>query len=315
MWAASRLIIGVALAGSYIASMTLLANFFPPHIRGRLLSVNMSMFSLALLMAGGIGIATGGANWRVFLVLAAVLPVVVTLLTLAFVPRDGRYAVYGNSEVISAPPSTAGVWRDMLIGSRGVITACCIVLAGLNFCGYQFYSGFITTYLFSERHFDAAVIGWFVLVDGIGTLSGSLLWGTIADRYGRRVNAIGFGCTTIFIALFLTVPAMKPLLLLIEFGYAVCLSATNCWAAYFAELFPVRLRPMGSALYHGGHLISLAAPFVVTLVAHLHSLTLGMALAPVSFDAAAILWWFLPETLRSSRLYRGFDAERPSLKA
>lgn len=313
-WAASRLLIGVALAGSYVASMTLLANFFPAHVRGRLLAVNMSMFSVALLCAGGIGVATGGTDWHLFFDLAAVLPILVAVLILLLVPKEGGYAVYADSDEAVAEPTEGGKWRDMLVERRRLITASCVLLAGLNFCGYQFYSGFITTYLLSERHFDAAVVGWFVLIDGIGTLLGSALWGSVADRFGRRFVAIGFGTTTLFIALFLTVPTQKPLLLSIEFGYAFCLSATNCWAAHFAELFPVRLRPMGSALYHGGHAISLGAPWIVASIAHLHSLRAGMALAPMTFGAAALLWWSLPETLRTSRLYRGFDAERPLLK-
>ena len=312
-WAASRLLIGVALAGSYVSSMTLLANFFPTHVRGRLLAVNMSTFSVALLCAGGIGVASGGANWHSFLYLAAVLPTLVAVLTLLFVPREGEYAVYADSDEAITEPSAPGAWRDMLVGRRRLITAACILLAGLNFCGYQFYSGFITTYLFRERHFDSTIVGWFVLIDGIGTLLGSVVWGSVADRYGRRLVALGFGSTTAFIALFLTVPTYRPLLLAIEFGYAFCLSATNCWAAYFAELFPVRLRPMGSALYQAGHAISLGAPWVVATIAHSYSLRAGMALAPLTFGAAALLWCCLPETLHTSPLYRGFDPERALL--
>ena len=161
----------------------------------------------------------------------------------------------------------------MLLPGRRALTLTCILLAGLNFSGYQFYSGFITTYLLNVRHFDAAVVGLFVSIDGAGTLAGSLMWGAIADRFGRRVNAFAFGCTAIFIVLFLTAPPTRAVLLSIEFCYAVCLSATNCWAAYFAELFPVRLRPMGTALYHGGHIISLAAPLLVATVARMSLLS------------------------------------------
>jgi dipeptide/tripeptide permease len=66
---------------------------------------------------------------------------------------------------------------------------------------------------------------------------------------------------------------------------------------------------MGSSLFHGGHVLSLFAPLIVTTVAQGHSLVLGMALAPLTFLAAAILWWLLPETLRTSSLYKGYSPE------
>jgi MFS family permease len=311
-WAVMRLCVGIALAGCYVSSMTMLANFFPPRVRGRLLAMNMSMFSVALLTAGAIGSLAGASGWRILVLVAALMPVGVALLTIGFLPDDRRYAVYGETEEASKVAITGGSWAQMLAKGRWPLTLTCLVLAGLNFSGYQFYSGFITTYLMTVRHFDPAVVGLFVTVDGLGTLAGSLLWGTIADRIGRRVNALGFGCTAIFIVLFLVAPPARWLLLTLEFGYAVCLSATNCWAAYFAELFPVRLRPMGTSLFHGGHIVSLAAPLIVATVARSHSLVAGMALAPMTFLAAAILWWTLPETLRSSPLYRGFSAESPA---
>lgn len=89
----------------------------------------------------------------------------------------------------------------------------------------------------------------------------------------------------------------------------MCLSCTNIWAAYFAELFPVRLRPMGTSLFHGGHVVSLFAPIIVTVVAAHSSLIVGMALAPATFLLRGLIWAFLPETLRTGSFYRGFSAE------
>jgi MFS family permease len=308
-WAGLRFCVGLTLAGCYVASMTLLANFFPPRLRGRLLTANMAMFSVALLAAGSIGAAVGESGWRTLIWVATLAPLAIALLTTMALPDDRAYAVYGDENESGDANLARGTWREMLAGRRLYLTLACLLLAGLNFSGYQFYSGFITTYLLNVRGFDASITGLFVTVDGIGTLIGSLLWGYVADRQGRRVNAVGFAFAALFIGLFLVAPASVPLLYGLEFGYALCLSAANCWAAYFAELFPVRLRPMGTSLFHGGHVISLLAPFIVATVARSHPLGVGMALAPLTFLLAAVLWWRLPETLRSSRLYRGFQAE------
>ena len=124
---------------------------------------------------------------------AALVPVAVALLTLLFAPHDRASMVYGDMNESSDANLTRGGWRKMFIKGRQFLTLGRLILAGLSFSGYQFYSGFITTYLLNVRHVDPSVVGLFVTVDGIGTLSGSLFWGTAADRYGRRANALAFG--------------------------------------------------------------------------------------------------------------------------
>lgn len=308
-WLAIRFLIGMTLTGTYTASTTMLANLFPPHVRGRLLSINMAMFSVALLSIGALGAAFGEDGWRSLVQIGAAAPAVAAALAIFFLPSDRTLTVYGDGDTADEANDVRGTWAEMLTGKRLWLTLACLILAGLNFSAYQFYSGFITTYLTSVRHFSAQVTGLFVGIDGGGTLVGSLMWGWLADRYGRRVNAVGFALAAAFTLIFLIAPVSTPVLIAVEFGYAVCLSCTNIWAAYFAELFPVRLRPMGTSLFHGGHIVSLFAPVIVTVVAAHSSLVVGMALAPATFLLGAVIWATLPETLKTGVLYRGFSPE------
>lgn len=308
-WAGARFLVGIMLAGSYVSATTMLANFFPPRLRGRLLAVNGAMFSAALLAAGALGALAGEGGWRALIWLAIISSGAVAFLGAVLLPQDRGMAVYADTDVSVDRNDIQGNWREMWGASRWRLTVICLAIAGLNFSGYEFYSGFITTYLLNTRQFDASVTGSFVMVDGIGMFVGNVLWGWVADRRGRRINAIAFGMTALFIVLFLVAPRERLLLALIEFGYAICLSSTSCWPALFAELFPTRLRPMGTSLFHGGHVLSLFAPFLVATITRFYSLTLGMALAPATFLLAALLWWSLPETLRTSRAYRGFSPE------
>ena len=311
-WLSIRFFVGLALTGTYTSSITLLANFIPPRLRGRLLATNMAMFSVALLAVGGLGRIVGEEGWRFLISFGWFAPLLLVGLTLFGLPDDRRFLVYADRDVADEAHVSNGRWSEMLNPPHLWLMLTCLLLAGLNFSGYQFYSGFITTYLLTIRHFNPGLTGLFVVIDGVGTLAGSMLWGTIADRFGRRVNAVGLAMAALFIVIFLVAPVATPVLMVVEFGYAVCLSCTNVWAAYFAELFPVRLRPMGTALFHGGHIISLTAPLIVTLVAAHASLAVGMALAPATFMIGALLWSRLPETLRTSPLYRGFSADVPA---
>jgi MFS family permease len=308
IWIVVRLVVGVALAGCYVGSITMLANLVPQRIRGRVLSVNMAMFSIAQMSFGMLSTVVGGA-WRELLLIAAALPALVVVLTLLRVPDDRRLVVCSDAERAQAIDLKPGTWREMLTGRRLKFTAACILLAGLNFSAYQFYSGFITTYLYNVRRLPPELIGWFVVVDGVGGLIGTIALGWVADKYGRKSVVWGFPVAAAAIIALLVAPTWVPLMLLIEACYMAGMSCTNCWAAYFAELFPVRLRPMGTALFHGGHVVSLFAPLIVATVAAHSTLTLGMALAPATLLVAALIWWALPETLRSARGFRGFDAD------
>lgn len=308
-WAATRFLVGFVLPGCYIASITMLANVFPPRLRGRLLSINMAMFSVSLMTFGALGSILGDDGWRTLVRVAALLPLIVAVTTFFFLPDDRQFQVYGNDEQSGADNSERGSWRDMFRGGRARLTLACIVIAGLNFSAYQFYSGFITTYLLNVRGFTSELIGVIVAVDGIGTLVGTVIWGIVADRYGRKYNLLGFLLAAVCVAAFLVAPSYTPLLIAIELAYAIGLSCTNCWAAYFAELFPVRLRPMGTSLFQGGHIISLFAPLAVTLVAAHAPLAVGMSLAPLSFLLAALIWSRLPETLQSGKRYKEFKPE------
>lgn len=140
------------------------------------------------------------------------------LLTLAFLPDDRRYDVFGEGEAADDANDVRGTWAEMLRGRRLRLTLACLLLAGLNFSAYQFYSGFITTYLTPVRRFSAELTGLFVFVDGAGTLIGSLTWGMIADRFGRRVNAVGFVLAAAFTVTFLVAPVSAPVLLAVELG-------------------------------------------------------------------------------------------------
>ena len=311
-WAVIRFLAGIGLSGCYVAISTMLANLFPPHLRARLVAFNMSMFSIALLTAGLIGAAVGTSGWRWLVILGAACPAAVAAMAWPFLPDDRRMIVYGavpRSPAGDSDEAARAGWRQMFSGRFARLTLSCLLLAGLNFSAYQFYSGFITTYLMRVRHFDASTTGLFVMIDGAGTLGGSLLWGWIADRYGRRVNAVGFALAGLLTGLVLLAPGQPMVLAALELAYAVCLSSANIWAAYFTELFPVRLRPMGASLFHGGHVISLGAPLVVAVVAKHAGLAVGMALAPVTFFIGAIVWALLPETLERSPFFRGYRAE------
>ncbi len=308
-WLFMRFVIGLSLGGYNVAAVTLMVTLFPPHVRGRLQSVNASSFAVAIMVLGALGAFFGDAHWKNIIWFGGIPPLIIAVCMWFIVPNDKALIPYGEeieSRDLDDALSKKGSWLEMFQHGYARFTIICVVISGLNFCGYQFFSGFVTTYLRDIRGFDAQVMGLLVATIGAGSFIGGLSWGYIADKLGRRFNALGFILTGIFICLYFIAPTNVFVLGLLGFCYGAALACTYTWVVYFSEIFPVHLRPMGVALFHSGRIISFFAPSVVALISESYGLTTGMALAPVVFIIAAVLWYRLPETLASCRYYKGY---------
>ena len=85
---------------------------------------------------------------------------------------------------------------------------------------------------------------------------------------------------------------------------------TDCRASVaarlFVDLFPVRLRQMGTSLFQGGHAISLFVALIVASIVASVPQSVSVVFAPVNFFALALIPLRLRETDRTGRRYRGF---------
>jgi MFS family permease len=259
------------------------------------------MYSLAEVALGGFGAFLGDAGWQGLMWIGAVPPVLIGISVYFGAPNDRRFTGFGEERDVSVHEvPTSGGWSEMLSAQWRWITLSCVFLAGLNFVGYQLFSSFVTVYLRTERGFDATAMGALVAFIGTGSLVGGFFWAWIADRFGRRTPRFGFIGTAICVLAFLAAPADPIILTALGAAYGFCVSCTYSWGVYFTEIFPQHLRPFGAALFHGGHIISIAAPILTASVSATWGLGTAMALAPISFLAAVILWSRLPETMTSN---------------
>lgn len=302
------------LGGYYVAAVSMTVSLFPQAYRARLQALNSGMFSCAEIGLGALGALFGDTGWMLLIWAGGLPPLLVALLIFRAVPDDRKIIAYGE-EVDPAKPAPTeakgGGWGEMLSPVWRRYTFSCIVMAGTNFTGYQLFSEFVTLYLREERHFDAVEIGLAFSLIGIGSLIGGFFWAWLSDRHGRRTPSYGFFGAAVAIGAFLTVPHNPGLIKALGFVYGFCLSCTYPWGIWFTEIFPARLRSYAAALLHGGHIISIIAPFGVSLIATRYGIGGGMAMAPIVFILGAVIWRTLPETVRASGGYRDWDCDRP----
>jgi MFS family permease len=321
MWAAMRFIIGISLGGYFTVAVSMMIGLFPSNVRGKLTAFASSMFSVALMAMGAYAafISSIDAPWQSLMWVGGVPPLVAAAVMLFILPSDKKVIAYGEEEQAKQAESgeevKKGTWGEMLSKPYRVITISCLLLAGLNFYGYQFFSGFVTTYLKDVRQFDGATIGIIFSISAFGSLFGAWVWGAVADKYGRKVNAFGFILAGVMASVFFVAPsdlmigslnALAILGLVYNFG----LSASAVWGGYFSELFPAHLRNYGAALFHGGRIIGMWAPMVLVFIQERSDLETAMWGSPIVWIVAGLLWLSLPETLKTGIFYKKKDQQQ-----
>jgi MFS family permease len=186
---------------------------------------------------------------------------------------------------------------------RGV-TLRLIALSAVNFAGSETFAGWTTAYL-KERHYGGHLLGDVVAAQGLGGLLGVIAWGFLADRYGRRFNALGFALTPITIVAFmLTAGYSGNAAIGAMFAYSMVQNASMIWGPMFAELYPIEIRSTAASLFHYGRIVSFAAPTLVAAAADHYGLAPAMSAGVVVYALGAAIWWSLPESLAPQKAAR-----------
>lgn len=296
LWFGLRGLMAAALAGYYIVAINIVVALAPPSMRGKLIALNFAMYPLSNMMLGALGGTLGDANWHILVWLGAV-PLLVAPFAFMLVPSGkGEAPPPVEQKDVSRPPLLGG-WRAMLSPPWRWLTIGCIVLSGIDFNAYQLFASFMTVYLKQELAYSAAQVGATVALFAAGQLGGGFFWAWLADRYGRRIAAVGYLIAAAAVLVFLFAGLNGTALSAVALVFGIGLSCTTAWGVWFAELFPERLRPYGTALFQGGHVIALGAPLFFAFASPIFGLQVTMATAAAIYVLGFAIWLMLPETL------------------
>lgn len=287
---AQRFLLGLFMGASFPVGVGIYVNLFHPDVRGRLAGTLNAFFSFSIVALGLAMGLVGNTDWRLLLWLGGVPPLFLSLLALILIPGHSaidRFHVR-KGKLPFGELFHRGVRRQTLLLAA---------MTGLNFFGYEAYSGWLTTYLTGDRGLSAAVAGQLVAWQFSGNIVGGFFWGWIGDRFGRRINALGFIIAAAAVAAYLVVPTDIAVLRVLGFIYGATVCSSVIWGPWLAELYPPHLRSTAASIFNWGRVISFFAPLITAGLAGSYGLTLAMATASVSFCLAAVIWLLQRETL------------------
>lgn len=289
-----RFVLGIFLGGVFPVAVGIYTGLFDRRLCGRLAGFYNGTFNGSIVVIGFI-VSSFAADWRTLLWGGAVVPLLAAPLAFLLVPDDKHTIPHG---VIGVRPLLAKLpVAELFTHALRRRTLLIALMVGLNFFAYQAFAGWQTTYLQETLGFSSATSKGMQAWQFAATIVGGFVWGTVADRFGRRVNALGFFSAALMIALYLTIGHTVGELRLLGILFGLSLSTNVVWGPWIAEMYPAHLRSTAASIFNWGRLISLFSPPVTAAVAEAFGLGAAMGLAAVSFTLAAIVWRLLPETL------------------
>lgn len=302
LWKIARFTTGFALGGVFGTAVPLVTEMFKQKYRGKLAAILTSTFSVAMIFGGKMYGVFGDANWDLLMYTAIIPPVIGAILTFFLVPDDFEYTKELNSKAKESGEKIS--YLSMYKGKYLWIGIGVILLSGANFTAYSSFSNNSTTYLKTVLGLSAATAGSIYSLQGWGQLVGYNVWGFMADKFGRKVPAIGMGLSAVAVFLYTqlgadSVTAFK--VVSVFLGFSVGFS--GAWGAYYTELFPKRFSSLAPGIsFNGGRLIS---TYALPIIAGIAATSAGMVgifrVSMVVFIIGTVVWFFLPETLNKVR--------------
>ena len=286
------------MGGEWNSGATLVAETWPTAWRGRALSIVQSSWALGYALAAIVaGVLLAHISWRgVFLV--GVFPAFLVFWIRRDVPEP---EIWRRQR--AKPPTPLQVRRQVW---RSVTPQLLALLSTNTFGMFAWWGLFtwIPAYLalpasrggrdFTQLNFTL----FLVILNLCGMFPGYLLFGILADRFGRKRTFVSY---LVFAAL--SVPAFalarSPVAILIT------ASVTAFFGTGFftgsgilgSELFPTSIRATALGIsYNAARGLSAFAPFLIGAIGERHGLNWGFGVCGVAFGCAALSALWLPET-------------------
>ena len=253
-----RFLAGVGGASSNVPAMALLSAWFGARRRGLAAGAGVAGSSLGLIVTGPLVPAilqrSGEQGWRVSWCVLATLTLFVFVAVALFLrnrpAEKGLRAIGGSEAEQHAHPTAPGAsslnWRSVY--RSPLLWKLAGIFFGFGF-SYIIYSTFFVRYLTGEAGFSRTAAGalWFQI--GVVSIVSGFLWGSVSDRWGRRVALLWvFGLQGAAFLLFGLSRDLWSVYLSATLFAATAWSVPALMAALCGDLFGARLAPAALGL-------------------------------------------------------------------
>ena len=319
---ALRFLVGLGLGAELPVASTLVSEFAPARIRGRIIVILESFWAVGWTAAALIGyfvIPTSDDGWRWALALGAVPAVWAIFVRLKlpesvrFLEAKGRHAEaetvvreLEDAAGVATPPVAAALPEPAVTAERPIATLFgarlrrrTVSLWLVWFCvNFAYYGAFIwLPTLLVAQGFSLVRSFEYTLIITLAQLPGYAASAWLVEKWGRRVTlAVFLAGSAVSAGFFGTADSVTTILV---FGALLSFFNLGAWGALYAvtpELYPTRVRGTGAGWAAGfGRLASIIAPLCVPLLLAAGGVALPFGVFAAVFAVAAVAALTLPD--------------------
>ncbi|MDQ0142080.1 MFS transporter [Cupriavidus necator] len=291
-----RFLSGLGLGGVWSAAAAHVNETWPAHQRGRATAFVLSSFSagaaVAALAAAWL-LPTHG--WRALFLICGAAAVIAIAYVWLCVPESEVWRQQRCGTPTSRARAGGASLAELFAPGLLRITLLGTAASALALSAYWGASTWLPTFLVKERGLDVATMARFVAVLNVGMFLGYNVFGVLADRIGKQraviASLVGSGLT---LPVYTLVTDHATLLVLGPL-FAFFMAFAGLVGAYFAELFPTRIRATGAGFcFNVGRGISAFAPLALGSAAGASGFAPGIALCGALFLLSAAVVALLP---------------------
>lgn len=313
-----RFVVGLGLGAELPVASTLVSEFAPARIRGRMVVALESFWALGWMLAALIGylvVPSGEDGWRWALAVGLVPTIYAAWVrhklpeSVRFLESQGRHdeaeaAVRsfeagspGRAPLLDAPaeePVQGGIWQPRFARRTAALWTIwfCVNLA--------YYGAFIwIPSLLLKQGFGIVRSFGFTLVMTLAQLPGYALAAWLIEVWGRRRTLAVFLLGSALAAL--AYGQASSVTAILVAGCALSFANLGAWGALYAvspEVYPTAIRGTGTGAAAGfGRIASIIAPLSVPLLIGWGGNPLAFGVFAACFATAALAAYFLPETM------------------
>jgi MFS transporter, SHS family, lactate transporter len=296
-----RTILGIGMGAEWPAGAALAMETWPQRSRGFMGSVLQGSWGLgALLSSGAYALLYDSIGWR-GLLLIGVLPALLIVYIRIYVKEPQVWVENRRKQRLQNREFRTPLFSIFRRGLLGNTLTACWMMASAFVVGYS-VGGMFPSYLQKDLGLPTAYVALPIMLQSLMFFISAILWGLVADRFGRR--------PTLFITALVTIP-LAPLYLLTR-DYAMIVvfftlqgffgggGMHTQWPHYLSERFPTEVRATATGFcYHQGAIFGgLVGPVVTYFAVNWHMgfavpMMIGTIAASISLCLAMV---FSPET-------------------